>query len=292
VSAGVNDVSRAVGSATVDEALAAATDALAAAGVETPRLDAEVLLAEALGEARAAILAGNERGVRPGAARVFGATVRRRVRREPVAYIIGRKSFRRIEVGVDPRVLIPRPETESLVEVAVEVGPASVLDVGTGSGAVALAVEDEVPHVAVKGVDASEGAIEVARANAVRLGLEHRVSFAVGDLLLHTGNKSPIEGEWDLVVGNLPYVREDEWEALQPEIRLYEPREALVAGSDGLDAIRGLLASPPSAQAIALEVGQGQAAEVERLVTAAGFPHTERRRDLAGIERVVVGRRE
>lgn len=283
-------MSPAVAAGTVAEAVAAATDALRAAGVETPRLDAEVLLAEAMGEDRAAILAGGERGVDPGSARRFGATVRRRVAREPVAYIIGRKPFRRIELAVDRRVLIPRPETELLVEVALEMGPASVLDVGTGSGAVALAVADEVDGVAVKGVDVSEGALAVARANALQLGLAHRTSFELASLG-RIASESRHPERFDLVVANLPYVREGEWPALQPEIRAYEPRDALVAGADGLDAIRQLLAAPPATQAIALEVGQRQAETVKRLVNAAGFPRTERRRDLAGIERVVVGRR-
>jgi release factor glutamine methyltransferase len=283
-------VSGAIAAGTVAEALAAASDALAAAGVETPRLDAEVLLAEAMGEDRVAILAGSERGVEPAAARRFGAMVRRRIAREPVAYITGRKAFRRIEVAVDPRVLIPRPETELLVEVALELGPRSVLDVGTGSGAVALAVADELTEVAVKGVDPSAGAIEVARANAERLGLERRTSFELATFG-RIASESRQSARFDLVVANLPYVREAEWPTLQPEIREYEPREALVAGADGLDAVRQLLAVPLATRTIVLEVGRGQAEEVERLVRAAGFPETARRRDLAGIERAVVARR-
>jgi release factor glutamine methyltransferase len=280
----------AVAAGTVAQALAAATDALAAAGVGTPRLDAEVLLAEAMSIDRAPLLANGERGVDPAAARRFGAMVRRRVAREPVAYIIGRKAFRRIEVAVDRRVLIPRPETELLVEVAVEMGPRTVLDVGTGSGAVTLAVADELGDAAVKGVDVGEGAIAVARANAVRLGLQSRVSFDLARFEPYGYEKR--QGDpFDLVLANLPYVREDEWPRLQPEIRNYEPREALVGGEDGVDSIRRLLASPPATTTLALEVGQGQAAEVERMVRAAGFPDTERRRDLAGIERVVIGRR-
>jgi release factor glutamine methyltransferase len=283
-------VTVAVAAGTVAEALAAATDALTAAGVDTPRLDAEVLLAEAMATDRASLIAGSEGGVEPAVARRFGAMVRRRVAREPVAYIIGRKAFRRIEVAVDRRVLIPRPETELLVELAVETGPRSVLDLGTGSGAVALAVADEVEDVAVKGVDTSGDAIAVAEANARRLGLEGRTSFELASFG-RIASESRQSERFDLVVANLPYVREDEWPALQPEIREYEPREALVAGNDGLDAIRQLLASPPATKALALEVGQGQADTVEQLVAAAGLPETERRRDLAGIERVVIGRR-
>ena len=172
----------AVAAGTAREALSAARDALEAAGVDTPRLDAEVLLAEATGLSRAALLADGDEGIEPAAARRFGEMVRRRIRREPVAYILGRKGFRRIELAVDRRVLIPRPETELLVEVALELQPATVLDVGTGSGAIALAVADELPGVSVVGVDTSPAAIDVARANADRLGFgsEEGVRFALG----------------------------------------------------------------------------------------------------------------
>jgi release factor glutamine methyltransferase len=267
----------------VREALAAAADALAAAGVDTPRLDAELLLAEASGHDRAALAADPDAPVDPATARVFGAWMRRRVRREPVAYILGRRAFRRLELRVDPRVLIPRPETELLVEVALELRPARLLDVGTGSGAVALAVADELPEVTVVATDVSRDALELASENASRLGLADRVRFEPGAV--------PESERFDLVLANLPYVREGEWDSLQPEITRYEPRAALVAGPDGLDAIRSLLDSPPDCHAIALEVGASQARAVEDLVARAGFARTERRRDLAGIERVVVGSR-
>ena len=271
----------AVAATPVRDALAAAADGLGAAGVESPRLDAELLLAEAAGWSRAEIAADPDAPLDPAAARAFAALVRRRLLREPVAYLTGRRGFRNLEIAVDRRVLIPRPETETLVEVAVEREPASVLDVGTGSGAVALAIADELPTAEVAATDVSPGALEVARDNAARLGLGGRVSF-------HDAGEAPAR-RYDLVVANLPYVREDEWEGLQPEITDYEPRGALVAGADGLDAIRALLASPPDCAAIALEVGDGQAAAVVDLVAAAGFDRVETRRDLAGIERVVLG---
>jgi release factor glutamine methyltransferase len=192
-----------------------------------------------------------------------------------VAYILGRKGFRRLELVVDPRVLIPRPETELLVEVALELpAGARVHDVGTGSGAIALALLDERPDLAVSASDASAAALEVARSNAARLGLE---------LELRHARYLPA-GEYDLVVANLPYVREDEWDSLQPEIRSFEPREALVAGADGLDVIRGLIAAAPAGTRLALEHAPGQAAAVRALLRDAAT-----RADLAGRERVTVG---
>jgi release factor glutamine methyltransferase len=276
--------------APVREALGAAIDALAAVGVEDPRLDAEVMLAEATGWDRAALVVSSEAEVAPAAARLFGEMVRRRLRREPVAYIVGSRGFRRLDLSVDHRVLIPRPETELLVEVALERGPASVLDIGTGSGAIALAVADELPGCAVTATDTSPAALEVARANAGRLGLADRVRFLHGSV--------PADGEFDLLLANLPYVAEVDWSSLQPEVTQWEPREALLAGPDGLDSIRALLDGPGSGfgrmatQAsitLALEVGEGQAAAVTALLREAGFAKTEVRRDLAGIERVVVG---
>jgi release factor glutamine methyltransferase len=265
------------------EALDAAVDALGAAGVEDARLDAELLLAEASGIERARLTAEPDAEIAPPAARRFGEMVRRRLCREPVAYILRRRGFRRIELEVDSRVLIPRPETELLVELALELGPRSVLEVGTGSGAVALAIADELPECRVTATDTSPLALQVALENARRLGLEERVEFEQGTL--------PQQGEFDLLVANLPYVAERDWPHLQPEVAHWEPREALLAGRDGLDAIRSLLAVVLPARALALEVGEGQAERVSRLVSVAGFEQVQARRDLAGIERVVWGAR-
>jgi release factor glutamine methyltransferase len=259
----------------VGDAVEAAVTALTAAGCSTPRLDAEVLIADALGADRAVLHSSPDRAVTGAQARVIGERVRRRVAREPVAYILGRRGFRRIELLVDSRVLIPRPETELLVEVALELpAGARVHDVGTGSGAVALALLDERSDLRVSGSDSSAAAIEVARANAARLGLPLEVSVQRG---------LPC-GSHDLVLANLPYVREDEWDGLAPEIRLYEPREALVSGADGLDAIRALVRGAPSGTRLALEHAPGQAADVRALLRD---PHT--REDLAGRERVTLG---
>ncbi|MGN6216196.1 MAG: peptide chain release factor N(5)-glutamine methyltransferase [Solirubrobacterales bacterium] len=281
----------------VREALGAAIDALAAAGVEGPRLDAELLLAEAIGWDRVRIAAEPEAEVPAAAGRRFGELVRRRLRREPVAYILGRKAFCNLELAVDRRVLVPRPETELLVEVALELRPASVLDVGTGSGAIALAVADELPECAVTATDTSPGALEVARANAERLGLAGRVRFFAGTLPPSDGSGS--DAGHDLILANLPYVAERDWPSLQPEVTQWEPREALLAGSDGLDVYRAFI--PEGAGhlhryagqmtgALAVEVGEGQAPAVVELMRAAGFGEVETRRDLAGIERVVLAR--
>jgi release factor glutamine methyltransferase len=271
----------------VADALVAATDALGAAGVESPRLDAELLLAEATGRTRAQLAAGGTDRLDAGTGRVFAELVRRRLRREPVAYITGRRGFRNIELAVDRRVLIPRPESELLVELALELQPATVLDVGTGSGAIALAVADELPDASVLATDIYPEVLDVARGNAERLGLADRVSFASGSL--------PRGGAFDLVLANLPYVSARDWASLAPELRDFEPRGALTPGPTGLEAIEALLGelsvSDLRAGAIGLEVGQGQWRSVAELVRRAGFEPDDVRRDLAGIERAVVGRR-
>jgi len=265
------------------EALSASTDALEAAGVEQPRLDAELLLAEATGWERARFAAEPEAEIPPPAARLFGEMVRRRLRREPVAYILGRRGFRHLELAVDPRVLIPRPETELLVELALELQPQRVVDVGTGSGAIALAVAAELPGCEVIATDTSPGALEVARANAEQLGL--------GRIELSEGTLPADIDEVDLVLANLPYVSEADWDRLEPEVTEWEPREALLAGADGLDALRATIPQIAVAPAVGLEVGEGQAAAVAQLLAAAGYTSVEARPDLAGIERVMVGRR-
>jgi len=279
-----------VAAGTVREALAAASDAIAAAGAETPRLDAELLLAAATGLGREALAADPDGAVSPAAARTFGAMVRRRVEREPVAYILGRKGFRRIELRVDRRALVPRPETELLVEIALELGPGRILDVGTGSGAIALAAAEELPGTEVVAVETSAAALALARENAAALGLADRVE------LLH-GSVGAASGRFDLALANLPYVSADDRDSLPPEITRHEPAEALFAGPDGLAMIREVLAAlapggaGPDCAAIALEVGIGQAPAVAGLVRASGWPEVAVRADLAGIDRVVVGRR-
>ncbi len=268
----------------VRDAVDSAVIALTAAGCESPRLDAELLLAAAVGVSRAEVVAGPEREIEPDAARRFADFARRRRAREPVAYILGRQAFRRLELAVDPRVLIPRPETEHVVEAVLDLpAGARVCDVGTGSGAIALALADERPDLTTVATDLSEGALAVARANAARLGLA--VEFVQGDLL------AAVRGPVDAVVSNPPYV--EDGAELAPEIVRYEPALALRAGPDGLDVLRRVvpdIAASGAAHA-ALEVGAGQAAAVAELLRGVGYAQVDTVRDLAGIERVVVARR-
>jgi release factor glutamine methyltransferase len=248
------------------------------------RLDAELLLAHALGVDRSALHRAPELPVPPGAEAAFRALAERRGRSEPVAYLLGTKGFRWLELAVDARVLVPRPETEGLVEACVELLPqgARVVDVGTGSGAVALALASERPDLSVVAVDVSDAALAVARANARRLGLA--VTFASGDLL------DEAEGPIDAVVSNPPYVADGD--VLPPDVADWEPSLALRAGRDGLDVIRRLVpAAAARAPFLALEVGEGQAPAVAALCRDAGLSDVIVRPDLAGLERIVVATR-
>jgi release factor glutamine methyltransferase len=258
----------------VREALDSALIALQAAGVPDPRLDAEVLLAHALQIDRARMLTDRNLMVAGAPGRRFRDDIRlRSVSRVPVAYLTGNKAFRHIDVEVDQRVLIPRPETEHLVEAALELPESAVVhEVGTGSGAVALALAQERRDLVVSGSDISKDAVDVARANAKRLDLA--VDFVVADLLDGIGRV-------DAVVANLPYV--EDGAQLEPELA-HEPGGALFAGPDGLDVFRRFIPAL-TVPWVALEVGAGQARTV-----AAMFEGRETKtiRDLANIERVVV----
>lgn len=268
---------------TVREELARGAARLAEAGCDSPRLDAELLLGAALGVPRAQLVMDAREAVSREDLVAYETLLARRQAREPVAYILGRREFRRLSVDVDPRVLIPRPESELLVEVALRLPDgASVADVGTGSGAVALAIKDERPDLEVTGIDVSADALGVAEANGRRLGLD--VRWLRGDLL---------DGiSVDAVVANLPYVAEDF--LLEPEIADYEPRAAVYGGPDGLAVVRRLLdqlARRPETLTVALEIGFDQADAVAPLLQRAGFGEVSTVKDLAGHPRVVVGRR-
>lgn len=276
-----------MGGVPVRDALDSAVVAIAASGSESPRLDAELLLAQALGVRRTDLFLDPGRSVEGAAIRSFQDLVRRRsVGREPVAYLLGRKGFRHIDLAVDARVLVPRPETELLVEVALDLSQgARVLDVGTGSGAVALALKHERPDLRVTASDISADALNVARANRDALGLD--VDLVCADLL------RDVEGDWDAILSNPPYVAERDRASLPPDVVGHEPGQALFAGEDGLDVIRELVSQAASsgARLLAIEIGAGQAAAVVALARAAGWTTVTARRDLAGIERVVEARR-
>jgi release factor glutamine methyltransferase len=291
----------------VSDAVRGAVQRLRASGSRSPRLDAELLLATALGADRAELFRTPERQLTPAEAGRFDAYLRRREACEPVAYIRGVRAFRTIALEVTPAVLIPRPETETLVDVALEalggkVGPGAaatpglleplVLDMGTGSGCIALALAAEDPSVRVVAVDVDEAAVEVARRNAARLGLGGRVDFACGDLFAAL----PPKQRFDVIVSNPPYIPAAEYETLEPNVREYEPRLALHGGEDGLDVYRRLV--PEAAPrlrpggTLAVEVGAGQAAAVRALFAAAGaFAAAQERPDLGGIPRVVFATR-
>jgi release factor glutamine methyltransferase len=271
------------------EALEGAITAIAAAGCESPRLDGELILAHVLGVSRERLL--SDRGLRvsgPAVRAVQEAVRRRSAGREPLAYIIGRRHFRHIELAVDARVLVPRPETELLVEAALSLPfGARVLDVGTGSGAVALALAHERPDLEVAGSDVSADALEVARLNATRLGLE--LSWLHADLL------GGVPDSFDAIVSNPPYVASEQLDVLAPEIVRHEPRRALDGGADGLEPIRELAAQLRGRERVrscAIEVGEGQATPAAGLLREAGFGRVSTARDLAGIERIVCAQRE
>jgi release factor glutamine methyltransferase len=265
----------------VRDALDGAVTAITAGGSPSARLDAELLLADALGVSRARLLIEPEMGV-------AGPAVRRvqSHEREPVAYIVGSRAFRRIVLSVDARVLVPRPETELLVEVASELDRgARVLDCCTGSGAIALALKDERDDLDVTGSDISEQALAVAKANGARLGLA--VSWRRADLLEGLGDS------FAAVIANPPYVPSAVLATLEPEITRHEPPIALDGGSDGLLLIGRLIAqvTRTSASTLAIEHGEGQADAVAQRCRESGFTSIERRRDLAGIERMLLARR-
>jgi release factor glutamine methyltransferase len=261
---------------TARDALDAAIDSLGAAGCMSPRLDAELLIADSLGVGRERLFLEPDMEVPPPAARVIAERVRRRNQREPVAYILGKKGFRNIELKVDERALVPRPESEMLVEAVLDLPQgARVHDVGTGTGAIALALLDERPDLHVTASEVSPEAADLARENAELLGLPLEVEVADG--------LPP--GDYDLVIANLPYVRDDRWERLMPEINRYEPRVAITGGEDGLDLIRELLAAIPPGTRVALEHGEDQAEAIRELLDdAVSYP------DLADWDRITVGR--
>jgi release factor glutamine methyltransferase len=269
------------------EAVRQAEARLAENGVPSPRVDAELLVAHVLGVSRTGIYA-NGRVVSLAEAEQLGALVARRAEREPLAYVLGEWAFRRLSLQVDRRVLVPRPETEVVVERCLELiagleAPA-VLDVGTGSGAIALSIADEHPGARVCAVDSSSEALAVAMDNVLRLGLERRVELAQSDLL------AGVTGSFDLVVSNPPYVSPRERSWLEPEVRDFEPWVAVV----GLEVADRIAAEAPPVLRrggwVVLECGYGQSASLAARLRALGYDRVTVSPDLAGVDRVVEGR--
>jgi release factor glutamine methyltransferase len=262
---------------TVAEALRLAERQLGEAGVDTPRVDAELLLAHVLGVSRPGVHERRAEQVPD----EFDGLLERRRQREPLAYVLGEWGFRRLVLNTDARALVPRPETEVVVERCLallrdEPEP-RVLDLGTGSGAIALAIADERPDARVTAVDSAPAAVELARENAERLDLH--VEVRAGDL------EAAAEG-WDLVVSNPPYVPADEWDSLQPEIRDWEPRDALVG-----EGLHEEIARLASTRLLVFEVGDGQADHVADALASLGYADIAITPDLAEEDRVVEGRR-
>jgi len=272
----------------VTRALTETSERLAAAGCDSPGVDAELLVGHVLGLTRSEVALDVSRKLSRAEEKALERLVARREVREPLAYVLGEWGFRRLTLALDRRVLVPRPETEIVVERCLAriagLAEPSVLDVGTGSGAIALAIADEHPRALVTAVDASAGALEVAGANVLRTGL----AIELREWDLYTGLP---DGPWDLVVSNPPYVSPEEIEALEPEVRDWEPREALV-GVGATEAIaRGALDVVREGGALVLEVASGEAARVAALLRGLGYADVTTTQDLTGRDRVVEGAR-
>jgi release factor glutamine methyltransferase len=279
---------------TIGEVLQWATDDFRARGLESPRLDAEVLLAFALGATRVQLVVDRERPLAEGELTRLRELVKRRRAHEPVAYLVGAREFYGRMFRVDRRVLVPRPDTETLVDVALRRTTARsmslrALDLCTGSGCVGTTLARERPTSRVHATDASEDALAVTRENALRLGA-YNLSVARSDLFF---GLDPARCRFDVIVANPPYVPRHEIETLAPDVRDHEPRAALDGGETGFDLIRRIVTEAPlhlvKGGTLALEVGAGQAPETARLLASRGFEHVAATRDYGRIERVVDG---
>lgn len=271
-----------------------ATDDFKARGIESPRLDAEILVAHALRIDRMKVILEALRPLEAGELAMLRELVKRRRAHEPIAYLRGEREFYGHTFKVDARVLIPRPDTEALVEVALARSAdvslsMRLLDLCTGSGCVAIAIAKARPTAEVVASDVSDGALAVARDNALRLGA-YNVSFVQGDLFAAV----PAQ-RFDVITANPPYIATAEIPTLMPDVREFEPRLALDGGADGLDLVRRIVAEAPgwleADGVLALEVGAGEAPAVRELFEAAGYREVKVERDYAKIERVVSGAR-
>jgi len=281
---------------TVGRLLAWTAEWLGGKGSESPRLDAEVLLAFVRGCPRIMLYTAFDEPVAEEVRGRFRELVRRRGAGEPVAYLVGTKEFFSLPLAVSPAVLVPRPETEGLVVRVLDLGRGAaaprIVDVGTGSGAIAIALARQLPKATVFASDISTAALEVARANAVRHGLAERITFVEADLL----EAEPLAGPWDVIVSNPPYVREDEFANLPRDVREHEPRGALVAGPRGVEVIERLVAAAAERLVpggwLVLEAGPNVAADVEAILAGtSGLERGPTLSDLAGLPRVFQARK-
>ena len=282
---------------TVAKSLRWAEGYLAQRGVPSPYVDAEYILAHILGCQRQDLLIYPDRVVKEDEAAQFNACIERRGRREPLQYIIGEVGFRGLLFKVNKDVLIPRPETELLVDEVVKSvtkKDATILDLCTGSGCIAVCIARELIDSKVYAVDISEGALAAARENAARHGVGERITFLSGDLFGAISSLN-LKGMIDVIVSNPPYVSAEEMQELQPEIRDYEPASALYGGKDGLDFYRRIIHDSPYYLAaggyILMEMGYGQAGRIKELIESENkFINIEITKDMAGIGRTISAR--
>lgn len=279
---------------TVLEILKKTTEFFAGRGISSPRLNAELLVGHALGLKRMQLYLQFERPLEERELELIRPLVRRRGRHEPVQYITGETEFHGLSLKVDSRVLIPRPETEQLVELAIQLSPAApsrILDLGTGSGAIALALARHFPSAGVVATDRDPAALSLARENAARSGLAERITFLEADWFAGV----PL-AQFDLIVSNPPYLTAEEFKVIPEEVRNFEPGHALVAAAEGLeDFARIIAAAPPylpKGGALIFETGEEQREKIFALLTAAGFSSMDGKSDLAGRNRFVVAKRD
>ncbi len=286
---------------TLIEAINRASVRLASAGVADARLDAEVLLRHTIGKDRAWLLAHMQDALNDSSQSAFERAVERRVRREPLQYITGRQEFWGLEFTVTTDVLIPRPETELIIETALRTDrekkpPLRILDLCTGSGCIAVALARELPQAQILATDASAQAVSVARGNARRHGVADRIRFFEGDLFGPL-EELDIRGQVDIIASNPPYIPSGDFGSLQPEVRDYEPGMALLAGPEGIEVHRRIIQEAPDflsrRGSLIMEMGMGQAEALSRLIREnSEYASIEVLKDLAGIDRVIVAKKK
>lgn len=286
---------------TLAEAIYKAAQKFSEHGISNPRLDAEVLLSHVLKKDRAWLITHISDPLDNGTVKLFESVIDRRTRREPLQYITGMQEFWGLEFIVTSDVLIPRPETELLVETALKImqsasRQATIIDLCTGSGCVAVSMAKEIGNARIFATDKSNRALAVARENARRHDVSDRIRFLEGDLY-EPLEELDIRGQADIITANPPYIRSGDLPMLQPEVRDYEPKIALIAGPEGIEIQQRVLATSPEFLkkhgALIMEMGMGQAEELKRMVAETGAYSTQEiLKDLAGIDRVIVARKK